>query len=62
MNDQYCGQHKEVNSRTDGVIPISQEAAVTFHSTISSLTIDIVNAYTVAFAGTKKGHIYKVGF
>ena len=35
-------------------------AAVTFDSIASAITIDIVNDYTVAFIGTANGHLLKV--
>ncbi|XP_053378224.1 plexin-A2-like isoform X3 [Mercenaria mercenaria] len=60
VDDDYCGKHKEVNSPTDGTTPVSQDIAVNFHSTVTSLTVDIVNEYTVAYAGTKNGHILKI--
>ncbi|XP_053378077.1 plexin-A2-like [Mercenaria mercenaria] len=60
VDDDYCGEHREVNSPTDGTTPVGKRAAITFHGTVTSLSIDIVNEYTVAFAGTKNGHIFKV--
>lgn len=60
VDDSYCGKYEEVNVPTDGMLPILAEAAATFQTTVTAITVDIVNDYTVAFAGSKQGLMYKV--
>lgn len=60
MDDNYCGKYEEVNVPTDGMFPIEAEAAATFQTTVTAITVDIVYDYTVAFAGSTHGRVYKV--
>lgn len=61
IDDNYCGKHEEVNSPSEGLIPVKSEAATTMKTVVTSLTVDIVKDHTVAFVGTENGHIMKVG-
>lgn len=59
IEDDYCGNHN-FNYYIDGTIIIEADAAATFDSIASAVTIDIVNEYTVAFIGNVNGHLLKV--
>lgn len=59
VSDDYCGEH-EMNNPIDGSEPIKAEAAATFSSTASAVTVAVVSDYTVAFVGTTNGHIIKI--
>lgn len=60
IDDDYCGNHGEVNYPIDGQTAATANAAVTFNSTVTALTVHCVDDYTVAIAGTADGHIIKV--
>ncbi|XP_062600116.1 plexin-A4-like [Saccostrea cucullata] len=60
IGDEYCGQY-DFNNPVNGPEAIKASLAISVNSTASSLIVTTTNAgYTVAFVGTKTGHIKKI--
>ncbi|XP_053377903.1 plexin-A1-like isoform X2 [Mercenaria mercenaria] len=61
IDETYCNKYQRFFEQpVDGPIPVGVDAAITFQSVASALTVDVTSNYTIAFAGSGKGHIFKV--
>ncbi|XP_061187721.1 plexin-A4-like isoform X2 [Saccostrea echinata] len=60
IGDDYCGQY-DFNNPISGPEAVKTDIAISINATASSLIVTTTNAgYTVAFVGTKTGHIKKI--
>ncbi|XP_048738667.2 plexin A3-like isoform X3 [Ostrea edulis] len=60
IGDDYCGNY-DFNTPINGPEPVTSSRAISINATASSLIVTTTHAgYTVAFIGTRTGHVKKV--
>lgn len=58
LSEDFCGL--DVNSPLGGETPVTSTAAATFNTEITSIAATTTSSFTVAFIGTKRGHLKKL--
>ena len=62
ISDDYCGTYGDINTPIAGTRPVEANAVIRFEETsATSIAVTVTHDYTVAFIGTDKGNLKKVG-